>query len=153
NDPDLSPIEFLTAVYRATHLPTVSRIEAARALLPYTNSFPRSQTIPPRCKIIIGGLGPCPPSLGNDCQNHVSPNKAITHNLQPPPHLYTATPPYPLPLVDYSHPPPPSDLAQIKPAINRLRPDLAHLPTPDLHLCPCGHWIAGEYDCCRTLSL
>jgi len=34
NDPDLSPIEFLTAVYRATHLPMVSRIAAASALLP-----------------------------------------------------------------------------------------------------------------------
>ena len=54
NDPDLSPIEFLQAVYRATHLPMSVRIAAASALLPYTNSSPRSQTIPPRCKIIIG---------------------------------------------------------------------------------------------------
>ena len=53
---------------------------------------------------------------------------------------------------DYSTPPTPQELAEIKAAINKLRPDLAHLPIPEFHLCPCGHWITGEYDCCRALS-
>jgi hypothetical protein len=72
NDPDLSPVEFLQHVMHATHLPMVSRIQAASALLPYTNSFPRSQTIPPRCKIIIGGLGP----------SATDPPEQINENLQ-----------------------------------------------------------------------
>src|SRR6516162_10382334 len=72
DDPDLSPIEFLQAVYHATHLPMSVRIQAASALLPYTNSFPRSQTIPPRRKIIIGGLGP----------SATDPPEQINENLQ-----------------------------------------------------------------------
>jgi hypothetical protein len=34
DDPDLSPIEFLQAVYHAAHLPMSIRIDAARGLLP-----------------------------------------------------------------------------------------------------------------------
>jgi len=56
---------------------------------------------------------------------------------------------YPPTLIDYSKPPTPAELQEIKAAINKLRPDLAHLPVPEFHLCPCGHWITGEYDCCR----
>jgi hypothetical protein len=59
---------------------------------------------------------------------------------------------YPPTLIDYSKPPTPAELQEIKAAINALRPDLAHLPVPEFHLCPCGHWIVGEYDCCRRLS-
>jgi hypothetical protein len=57
--------------------------------------------------------------------------------------------PEPSYLPDYSQPPTPQELQEIKAAINKLRPDLAHLPVPEFHLCPCGHWITGEYDCCR----
>ena len=56
---------------------------------------------------------------------------------------------YPPTLIDYSKPPTPAELREIKAAINALRPDLAQLPVPEFHLCPCGHWITGEYDCCR----
>src|SRR6516162_5105631 len=59
NDPDLEPIEFLQAVYHATHLPMSIRIDAARALLPFTE--PRPASIPSSrigCTIVIGGLGP-----------------------------------------------------------------------------------------------
>ena len=56
---------------------------------------------------------------------------------------------YPPTLIDYSKPPTAAELQEIKAAINALRPDLAHLPVPEFHLCPCGHWITGEYDCCR----
>src|SRR6516164_5201222 len=57
DDPDLSPIEFLQAVYRDPLLPMSIRIDAARGLLPYTEPRP-TNSVPPRCKIIIGGLGP-----------------------------------------------------------------------------------------------
>jgi hypothetical protein len=54
NDPDLSPIEFLYAVYRDASLPMSIRIEAARGLLPYTE--PRPARIPSSdvsCTIVI----------------------------------------------------------------------------------------------------
>src|SRR5215472_3429175 len=60
DDPDLSPIEFLQAVYRDRTLPMSIRIDAARGLLPYTE--PRPASVPPShigCTIVIGGLGPC----------------------------------------------------------------------------------------------
>jgi len=59
NDPDLSAIEFLQAVMHAEHLPMATRIDAARALLPFTE--PRPASIPSSrigCTIVIGGLGP-----------------------------------------------------------------------------------------------
>jgi len=58
NAPDLSPIEFLYAVMRATHQPMSIRIEAAKALLPFTHPYPRPTNSVPRCTIVIGGLGP-----------------------------------------------------------------------------------------------
>ena len=59
NDLDLSPIEFLHAVMHAERLPMSTRIEAAKALLPFTNPYPRPTNSVPRCTIVIGGLGPC----------------------------------------------------------------------------------------------
>jgi hypothetical protein len=59
DDPDLSPIEFLQAVYRDPSLPMSIRIDAARGLLPYME--PRPARIPSAevgCTIVIGGLGP-----------------------------------------------------------------------------------------------
>jgi hypothetical protein len=132
NDPDLSPIEFLQAVYHATHLPMSTRIEAASALLPYTNSVPRS-VVPARCKIIIGGLGPCDPSpgashgashdpTGNHSQNRVSLNKTLTRDGRPqaPPNIETTSYPYSLP--DYSIPPTPAELQEIKAAVHAPNP-------------------------------
>ena len=157
--PDLSPLQFLTEVMHAKHLPLDMRIKAASALLPYTNSFPRpTNSFPPRCKIIIGGLGPYTASpeprspadpTENHSQNPLSPNITLTHDqsTQAPQNLTTI--PNTPPLIDYSTPPTPAELQEIKAAINKLRPDLAHLPVPEFHLCPCGHWITGEYDCCR----
>ena len=61
NAPSLGPLEFLQAVYRDPLLPMSIRIDAARGLLPYTEPppGPRPTNSVPRCKIIIGGLGPC----------------------------------------------------------------------------------------------
>src|SRR5262245_55587562 len=61
NTPGLSPLEFLRAVMDDTHLLLVSRIQAASALLPFTEPKPRSVVqgyVPYRCRIIIGCLGP-----------------------------------------------------------------------------------------------
>ena len=54
--PDIGPLEFLQAVYHATHLPMSVRIQAAEAALPYANSFPRPVVQGPTITIVIGGL-------------------------------------------------------------------------------------------------
>jgi hypothetical protein len=56
------------------------------------------------------------------------------------------------PAIDYSTPPTPAELEEIQAAVHALRPDLAHLPLPELHHCPCGHWISGTYPCCEALA-
>src|SRR5262249_46174895 len=80
NSPGLSPIEFLYAVMNDPHLPIVSRIQAASALLPFTTPYPR----PVRqgyvqCKIIIGGLGPSPGSTENHSENPDPASITVTH--------------------------------------------------------------------------
>ena len=56
NDPDLSAIEFLQAVMHAEHLPMATRIDAARALLPFTEPAPRPVVQGPTLTIVIGGI-------------------------------------------------------------------------------------------------
>jgi len=59
NEPGLSPIQFLYAVMYCSRLPMVTRIAAAKALLPFTE--PRPASSPSShigCTIVIGGLGP-----------------------------------------------------------------------------------------------
>jgi len=148
DDPSLNPIEFLTAVYRATHLPMSTRIQAASALLPYTEPRPaRILSSHVDCKIIIGGLGPVaealPGSTENHSQNLVSPNKTLTQvpdPLDPVKLREEIEAPF---IPDYSTPPTPDELQEIKAAIAQLRPDLAHLPIPEPRFCRCGHWIFG----------
>jgi hypothetical protein len=156
DDPDLSPIEFLQAVYHATHLPMSVRIQAASALLPYTNSFPRPQTIPPRRKIIIGGLGPYDHESGAEAPeqiNTISQSKsAIANNSHQPSSetpgpLYTETNSYPPTLIDYSQPLTPTEIQQIKAAVHALRPDFDPSQPIPLYLCVCGHWLTFPCDC------
>ena len=161
--PGLSPIEFLHAVYCDPHLPMSIRIDAARGLLPYTE--PRPACAPSShvgCKIIIGGLGP--PSPDPEVPEQINENSqsfswSALNSHQPqlddPRPLNTETNSSPQTFIDYSTPPTPAELQEIKAAINRLRPDLAHLPVPEPHLCACGHWIfgpcpLGERCCDRT---
>src|SRR6516225_9237934 len=60
NDPSLTPLEFILAVMHDEHLPMATRIQAASAAMPYTNPYPRpTNSFPPRCTIVIGGLGRC----------------------------------------------------------------------------------------------
>jgi hypothetical protein len=162
NEPGLSPIQFLYAVMYCSRLPMVTRIEAAKALLPFTE--PRPARVPSSdvsCIIRIGGIGPTdhgsasPSGEGTNEKSQSFPPSA-SNNPQPqsedqgPSNTEMTSDPDFVP--DYSTPPTPAELQEIKAAVNRLRPDLAHLPIPEFHLCPCGHWIAGEYDCCRALS-
>jgi len=159
NAPDLSPIEFLQAIYRDRTFPLSTRIDAARALLPYTEPRP-TNSFPPRCKIIIGGLGPCatdpPEQINENLQSFsVSADNSCQPSSEPPAPVNTETNSYPQTFIDYSTPPTPAELQEIKAAINRLRPDLAHLPVPEPHPCACGHWIfgpcpLGERCCDRT---
>jgi len=158
NSPGLSPLEFLRAVMEDQHLPMSYRMEAAKALLPYTNSFPRPvRQGYDQCKIIIGGLGeggPDPGSAdeladdptGNHSQNPSAASITVPHSGEPgDPQI----------LRDYSNPPTSDDLLQIKTAINNLRPDLADFPIPEPRLCQCGHWLFGPCplgDRCRDKS-
>jgi hypothetical protein len=151
--PGLSPIEFLHAVYCDPHLPMSIRIDAARGLLPYTE--PRPACAPSShvgCTIVIGGLGPCttepePRSPADPTKNHsenlLSANTTLTRDGRPGAPQNLTTIPNTPPLIDYSTPPTPAELQEIKAAINRLRPDLAHLPIPEPRLCQCGHWLFG----------
>jgi len=160
DDPTLSAIEFLQAVYHAKHLPMATRIKAARALLPFTEPRPPN-SFPPRCTIVIGGLGPRAKSLSPEGTEQINTEtqsfssdrqgNSHPHDGSPGPSNFETTP-EPSYVPDYSSPPSPEDLQAIKAVVNKLRPDLAHLPTPEFHLCPCGHWITGTYPCCRERS-
>jgi hypothetical protein len=153
--PGLGPLQFLRAVMHATHLPMASRIQAASALLPFTHPVPRPTNSFPRCTIVIGGLGPYDQGLspeGPEQINGISQSISSSASNRPlaqsgdTPVLNietTSNPPY-------SEPPSPEDIQQITKAVHALRPDLAHLPIPEFHLCPCGHWITGSYPCCET---
>ena len=159
DDASLDPLEFLLAVYRDPSLPMSVRIAAARGALPFTEPRP-ANSFPPRCKIIIGGLGPCatdpPEQINENLQSFsVSADNSCQPSSEPPAPVNTETNSYPQTFIDYSTPPTPAELQEIKAVINRLRPDLAHLPVPEPHLCACGHWIfgpcpLGERCCDRT---
>jgi hypothetical protein len=141
NDPELSPIAFLHAVYRATHLPMSIRIEAASALLPYTNSFPRSQTIPPRCKIIIGGLGPCPADdpTENHSQNPDFVHKTLTRDDDPGDPQNLTTTPEPSTFIDSTYPcRAPTNQSRGPHTPTQLR-SLSTRPTLSLCLWPLAH--------------
>ena len=140
NDPDLSALEFLCCVYRDASLPMSIRIEAARGLLPYTE--PRPARIPSSdvgCTIVIGGLGPCDPGSGEGEPEQIvgetqSFPEIADNTCQPPSggpgpsNMMRAPEPSYLP--DYSQPPTPTEIAEIKAAVQRLHPDAGPLQHP-----------------------
>jgi hypothetical protein len=179
DDPGLSPKEFLYAIMHDPTFQLSIRIDAAKALLSITASIPRPINHHIGCKIVIGGipsedLGPCDKSgcePRTPGQNSVAEApEQINGNSQsfprgrlnnPHPQSGPVAPvnietnSHPPTLIDYSTPPTPDEIQQIKAAINKLRPNLAHLPIPEPHLCACGHWIfgpcpLGERCCDRT---
>ena len=95
--PNLSAKEFLLAVMHDRTLPLATRIKAASALLPFTNSVPRPTNSVPRCKIVIGGLkpynmdlSPRTPSRSTrfHSQNREFAQIAISHHRRPhPPYI------------------------------------------------------------------
>lgn len=203
NEPDLSPTEFMLAVMRDEHLPLAIRLDAAHKVAPFTERARGSMnSIPPRCTIVIGGLGPCDNGAGTKDpaeDNGISQSfpRSAEFSPQPPsesqgpletenpslplkPKPFLSTPgisylekkfPPPakelcdhevhievhdLPDPNYSRPPTADEIREIKAAINKLRPDLAHLPVPEPHLCACGHWMFGPCplgERCRDGSL
>jgi hypothetical protein len=151
DDPDLSPVAFLKAVYHATHLPMSTRIEAASALLPFTDPKPRpANSVPARCKIIIGGLGPCSPDPETNEKSQPS-SIGADNTRQPsseaPAPVYTETTSYPQTFIDYSTPPTPAELQQIKAAVHELQPNFDPSQPIPLYLCACGHWLTFQCDC------
>ena len=158
DDPSLSPIEFLQAVYHDPSLPMSIRIDAARGLLPYTEPRPASApSLHIGCTIVIGGLRPCDhgsasPSTeprspadptGFHSQNPFGANITVPRDGEPGDLQNLTTISEPSPFIEYSRPPTVAELQEIKTVINRLRPDLAHLPIPEPRLCQCGHWLFG----------
>jgi len=153
NDATLSPVEFLRAVMHATHQPMSIRIEAARALLPYTHPYPRS-VVPPSGKIVIPPLSyepwsevcsPWPREEGhaddptrNHSENLGSPNIPITHNLEAPAPENLEMNSNPSYLPDYSLPPHPAVFEAAR-----------KYGLPEPHLCSyCGHWLTTTYPDC-----
>jgi hypothetical protein len=151
--PGLTPLGFLLAVMHDPTLPIATRIKAASAALPLTESVPRSTAPAPSCTIIIGGLPPChsfdhPPIERTEINSQTRESSHIAPS-------HSGEPQAPVNLTRYPDPPTPTELQEIKAAVNRLRPDLAHLPVPEPRLCACGHWIfgpcpLGERCCDRT---
>jgi hypothetical protein len=141
DDPDLSPLEFLQAVYRDPLLPMSTRIDAARGLLPYTEPRPMNSVID--CKVVIGGLGSSP----EDPEQIVGETQSKSVGAEPssgtPGPLCTEMNSNPL----YSEPPSPEEIEQIKAAVLALHPDadLSQLPEP--RLCECGHWMFYPCKC------
>src|SRR5262249_23353578 len=88
NEPGLSPIQFLYAVMYCPRLPMVTRIAAAKALLPFTE--PRPVSIPtPQCTIVIPPLpndhgsvaqDPASGSTGIDSENPDPASKTTAHS-------------------------------------------------------------------------
>ena len=156
DDPDLSAIEFLQAVYRDPRLPMSTRIDAARGLLPFTE--PRPASIPSShvgCTIVIGGLGPSPEALDriteNHSENHLSARKTLSHGDEAGDPQNTETTSHPLPFKPFLSTPGPSfidhtEFLQSKTIINKLNPDLIpHLLPDQLHYCSCCDvWIAWK---------
>src|SRR5262249_6200019 len=161
DDPDLSAREFLLRVMRDTTLPLTTRIKAASAVAPY---FTDPAPVPPiACRIIIEGIPPeylsmrqgsSPRTLDHEFvaedpeqTNGNSQSKSVRRSNSHPAQSET---PAPVNLTRYSDPPSLAEIEEIKAAINKLRPDLTHLPTPDLHLCACGHWLTFPCACIPT---
>jgi hypothetical protein len=182
DDPAIGPIEFLTCVMHATHLPMSVRIHAASALLPFTDPKPRA-TAPISCKIVIEGMSTDPEGINTDRQLNSRSGK---YNRQPSsggpgsidteknsnpstfkpflstpgpsyiektfPSLNTESPSNPPSFIDYSKPLTPTELDEVKAAVHELQPNFDPSQPVHLYLCACGHWLTFPCDCIRHLK-
>src|SRR5262249_55583441 len=163
NNQNLSPEEFLQRVMVDDTFSMTLRVKAAAAL----TSIQTKAHVPPitirikdpYCHEYLARFPWLKEFAAKDPEqiNENSQSKSRIRPDNPQPSSETPGPTnietnsYPPTLIGYSKPPTPAELQEIKAAINALRPDLAHLPTPEFHLCPCGHWITGTYPCCEAL--
>ena len=172
NDPDLSPKEFLIAVMRSTHLPITIRIKAAEAAAPYFTPRPGEARHYPCVDAHLTYVIPDYPSLREACEpttpDQTPPTEGHEQNnensqsfswsalnshqpqLDDPRPLNTETNSSPQTFIDYSTPPTPAEIQQVKAAIQRLHPDADLSQLPDhLTLCECGHWVPFPCKCAR----
>jgi len=61
--------------------------------------------------------------------------------------VYTETTSNPQTLIDYSKPPIPDEIQQIKAAVQALHPDFDPSQPVPLYLCACGHWLTFRCNC------
>jgi hypothetical protein len=152
---DIGPIEFLKCVMHDTTLPIATRIYAASALLPFTEPKPRA-TAPITCTIRIEGISPdngisqSNPEFG-EYNRHPQSGDQGPSNIDddPPPSKpkpFLSTPG--ISFIDRT------EILEVKAAVNKLRPDLAHHPLPDqFYHCSCWDcWITCPCDCPRDAS-
>jgi hypothetical protein len=145
DDPTLSATEFLLAVMHDPRLPMCTRVEAAKAVLPYTSSVIRQGYVAYHCRIIIPPFEPRTP----DTEAHEGDNRKSqsfseiannNHHPQseiPGPSNMTRSP-EPSYLPDYSAPPDPAVFAAA-----------LKYGYPAPHLCSyCGHWLTTTYPDC-----
>ena len=139
DDPTLSAVEFLRAVYRDHSFPMSVRIDAARGLLPYTE--PRATNSFPRCKIVIGGLGPCDHESGAHSPDGINTISQSKSDFRVDNHQPRCGDPGPPNIETNSHPLTFNEIQEIKAVVQRLLPDADLSQTPDHEtLCKCGHW-------------
>jgi hypothetical protein len=153
--PNISPLQFLSEVMHAKHLPLDTRIKAASALLPYTNSFPRSVVQGPTITIVIGGLKDPEQIVGETQSFSVSANNSHQPRCGAPPPSNTetdSTPPKPRPFLSTP------GQSFIEHTLSLLSIDeiikiSANVPEHLLPMCPCGHRMM--YPCaapCRPVT-
>jgi hypothetical protein len=89
DDPGLSALQFLHAIMRDPSFPLSTRVEAASALLPYTESVPRS-VAQPHLTIVIGGL----PTEGQEHDNRNQQSNENHSSYSSRPFMTTPGPSY-----------------------------------------------------------
>ena len=153
NNPNLSPIEFLEAVMHCDTLSIALRVKAAKAL----TSIHTKASQPPVTIYIKDPHGyeylaryPWLKEFAAKDPEQINANSQSKDRNRSYSHQPSSETPDPQILRDYSDPLSHEEIQQIKSAVHALRPDLAHLPLPEFHLCPCGHWISGSYPCCEA---